>query len=118
MGYIIQSLTDRFLFIRAGCDVEHPLIGSYVLHDRRRLAVHCENYGALALLKLLHEVAGPTPESRQRLNVLGEIKHSAPVKSTSLGAVRILLRGEAQRPLRDGGRHDRRGNLTYYVAGH
>lgn len=37
VGYIIQSLTDRFLFIGAGRDIEQPLIRSHVLNDRRCL---------------------------------------------------------------------------------
>lgn len=55
VGYIIQSLTDRFLFIRAGCDVEQPLICSHVLNDRRCLPVHGKHDGAFALLTLFHD---------------------------------------------------------------
>ena len=55
VGYIIQSLTDRFLFIGAGRDIEQPLIRSHVLNDGRCLPVHGKHDGALALLKLFHD---------------------------------------------------------------
>jgi len=57
VGYIIQSLTDRFLFIfiGAGRDIEQPLIRSHVLNDRRCLPVHGKHDGAFALLTLFHD---------------------------------------------------------------
>jgi len=54
VGYIIQSLADRFLFIGAGRDFEQPLIRSHVLNDRRCLPVHGKHDGAFALLTLFH----------------------------------------------------------------
>jgi hypothetical protein len=46
--YVIKSLTDAFLGIGAGSNVEQPLIGFGVLHDCRCLPLHGEHYGALA----------------------------------------------------------------------
>jgi hypothetical protein len=74
VGYIIETLTDAFLCIGAGGNVEQALIGFGVLHDSRCLSLHSEHHGALALLELLHEVAGPATEGCQRLNILPDIK--------------------------------------------
>jgi hypothetical protein len=49
VGYILEGLTDSFLFIRAGRNVEQTLVGFGVLHDGRRLPVHGKHDGALAL---------------------------------------------------------------------
>src|ERR1035441_1886061 len=91
VGYIIQSLTDRFFFVRAGGNIEQALIGCHVLHDSRCLPVHRKHHAALTLFELFQEVAGLAAEGRQRLNVFGEIQHgrAAPVQSTLLGAARI-----------------------------
>ena len=64
VGYIIETLTDAFLCIGAGGNVEQALIGSGVLHDSRRLPLHRKHHGTLALLKLFHEIAGPAAEGR------------------------------------------------------
>ena len=40
VGYIIEPLTDAFLCIGAGGNVEQALIGFGVLHDSRRLPLH------------------------------------------------------------------------------
>src|SRR5208337_1036896 len=71
--------------------VEQALIGCGVLHHSRCLPIHRKYHGALALLELLHEVAGLAAESGQRLDVLGDVKHGpAPKEGTLLGATRIL----------------------------
>ena len=67
VGYIIEPLTDAFLCIGAGGNVEQALIGFGVLHDSRRLPLYRKHHRALALFKLFHEVAGPAAEGRQRI---------------------------------------------------
>jgi hypothetical protein len=34
-----------------------------------------QDFRTLAFLKLLHEIAGPAPESCQRLDIFGDVKH-------------------------------------------
>ena len=46
--YVIKPLTDAFLGIGAGSNVEQPLIGFGVLHNCRGFSLHGEHYGALA----------------------------------------------------------------------
>lgn len=48
--HILQALTDSFLFIRPGGNVEQALIRLGVLYDGCCLPVHCKHHGALALL--------------------------------------------------------------------
>jgi hypothetical protein len=97
--HILQSLPDAFLFIRAGCDVEQALIGFGVLHNGRSLPIHRKHHGALALLKLFHEVAGLAAKRSQRLDVLGDVKHRpAPIESTLLDAIRISYPGKGTEP--------------------
>src|ERR1700674_1713245 len=72
---VLQALTDAFLCIDAGSDVEQALIGLGILHDGRCLPPHREHHRALALLELLDEVARPSAEGCQRLDVFGDIKH-------------------------------------------
>jgi len=61
--------------VSAGGDVEEPLIGFGILHDRGGLAFHREHDGAFALLKLFDEVAGPAAKGGQRLDILGDVEH-------------------------------------------
>src|SRR5580658_5504921 len=90
VSHVVESLADSFLRICAGGNIEQALVGFSVLHDGRGLPLHGEHHGALAFLQLLHEVAGSAAEGRERLDVLGDVKHgSAPMKSTFLGAIRI-----------------------------
>jgi hypothetical protein len=70
VGYVIEPLTDAFLCISAGGNVEQTLIGSGVPHDSLRLPLHRKHHGALALFKLFHEVAGSAAEGRQRLSAV------------------------------------------------
>src|SRR5208282_3037580 len=101
VGYIVEPLTDAFLRIGSGGNVKQALIGFGVLHDGRRFSVHRQHNGAFALLELFHKVAGPAAERRQRLDVLGDVKHGpAPIESTLLGAYRILDPCKKRKPVR------------------
>src|SRR6267378_1655539 len=81
VGHVIEPLADPFFRIRAGGDVEQALVRLGILHDGRSLSLYSEHHGALAFLQLLHEVAGTAPEGRQRLDVLGNVKHTpSPMK--------------------------------------
>ena len=71
---VFKALTDAFLGVGAGGNVEETLVGFRILHYSRGLAVDGEHNGALALLEMLHEVAGRAAESGQRLNVGGNVQ--------------------------------------------
>jgi hypothetical protein len=47
---VLQALTDAFLCIDAGDNVERALIGFGILHDGRCLSLHGEHHGALVFL--------------------------------------------------------------------
>src|SRR5580692_4930308 len=80
--HILQALTNAFLCVGACGNVEQALISLGILDNSRRLPLYGKHYGALALLELLHEVAGTSAEGRQRLDVLGDVQHGpAPVKA-------------------------------------
>src|SRR5579872_3901498 len=85
---LFKALADAFASVGLGCDVEQALIGPSVLDDGFGLAFDGEHHGSLALLELLHEVAGTAAEGGERLDVLGDIKHGRPLfeGSTFLGA--------------------------------
>ena len=68
---LFEALTDAFIGIGAGSDVEEALIGLRVLYYRRSPALHRQYDGALTLPELFHEVAGAAAERGQRLNILG-----------------------------------------------
>src|SRR5580698_2905850 len=76
VGHVIEPLADSLFRIGTRGDVEQALVGFGVLHDGRGLSFDGEHHGTLALLQLLHEVAGTTAKSRKRLNVLGDVQHS------------------------------------------
>src|SRR5580698_7553907 len=82
VGNVIKPLADSLFRIRASGDIEQTLVGFGVLHDGSSFPFYGEHHGALAFLQLLHEVARTTAESRQRLDVLGDVQHgSAPFKA-------------------------------------
>jgi hypothetical protein len=56
-GYIVQTLTNAFLGVGAGGDVEQPLIGLGILHNGGCLPLNCEHDGAFTLLQLLQKLA-------------------------------------------------------------
>src|ERR1035437_8701583 len=72
---VLQALTDTFLCVGACGNVEQSLIGMGVLHNSRCLPLHRKHHRTLAFFQLFHEVAGPAAESRQRLNVIRDVKH-------------------------------------------
>src|ERR1700687_1354892 len=78
VSYIIQPLTNGFVIVGAGGNIQQPLVGCRILHDGLRLAVDRKHDGTLALFKLLHEVAGFAAESGQRLDVFGDVEHARP----------------------------------------
>ena len=73
---VLQPLTDAFLHIGVGGNVEQALVGFGILHDSRCLSLHRKHHRALVLFKLFHEVAGPPPEGRQRLDVIRDVNHA------------------------------------------
>jgi hypothetical protein len=78
----LKALPDAFLGVGMRSNIEQSLIGVGVLHDGGRFPLHCEYHGALAFFKLFYEIAGTTPESRQRLDILGYVKHRpTPIKA-------------------------------------
>jgi len=50
MGYILQPLTNGFLFISGSGNVKQALISFEILHDSRSLAIHGEHYRAFTFL--------------------------------------------------------------------
>src|ERR1019366_288628 len=74
---LVQALANSLASVGAGRDVEQPLIGSGVLDDGLGFAVDCQHHWPLAFLELLHEIPGAPAKSRERLNVLGDVKHLA-----------------------------------------
>jgi hypothetical protein len=78
----LKALSDAFLGVGMGGNIEQSLIGFGILHDGGCFPLHCEYHGTLAFFKLFYEIAGTTPESRQRLDILGYVKHRpAPIKA-------------------------------------
>src|SRR5713226_254804 len=56
------GLTDAFLHMDVGGNVDQVLVGFGILHDSRCLSLHRKHHRALVLFKLFHEVAGPPPK--------------------------------------------------------
>ena len=85
---LLQSLANSFAGVGAGGDIEQPLIRCGILNDGLGFAFHGEHYRSLALLQLLHEITRTPAKSRERLNVLRDVKHidSYDYLSTFLGA--------------------------------
>ncbi len=50
VGHIFQTLANTFLDLRAGGDVEQPLIGLGILHNSSRLPLNREHDRAFTLL--------------------------------------------------------------------
>ena len=72
---VLQTLADALRGFDLRDDVEQALVSFGVLHDGLGLPLHGENYGALGLFELLHEVTRPAAERCQRLDVFGDVKH-------------------------------------------
>jgi hypothetical protein len=69
---VFKALTDSFLCISVGGNVEQMLIRFSVLNDGRGLAIHRKYHGALTFFQLFHEVTRPATEGRQRLDRAGQ----------------------------------------------
>jgi hypothetical protein len=90
---VLQPLPDAFLGAGERSRVEQALICSGILHNRRSLSVHSKHNRPLAFSQQLHKIAGTPPKSRQRLNILSNVKHaSSSGVSTFLGAHSIPYR--------------------------
>jgi hypothetical protein len=76
--HVLQTLTDAFLGIGAGGNVEQALIGCGVLHDGRRLSFHSKDDGTLRFFELLHEVAGRAAEYQNNPSAQGRNATSRP----------------------------------------
>src|SRR5579864_3869937 len=72
---LCQSLTDSLPGIGLGGGVKKALIRLGILHYGGGLALHRQHDWTLALVELLHEVAGTPTKSGQGVNVLGDVKH-------------------------------------------
>jgi hypothetical protein len=72
---LLNALADAFVSVGAGCDIEQSLIRSGILDDGFGLALHSEHHWPLALLEVLHKIPRSAAKRRERLNVLGDIKH-------------------------------------------
>src|ERR1700674_1490939 len=77
LGFL-QALADSLEDVRAGGNVEQPLVGLGVLHNGRGFTLNRQDDGALALLELFHKVAGAAAEGGQRMDVSGDVEHEIP----------------------------------------
>src|ERR1035438_6746841 len=73
---VIQTLADGFVHIGTGGDVQQALVGRGVLHDGGGLAFYGKHHGPFALPQVLHTIARTATESRQRLDVFGDVEHA------------------------------------------
>jgi len=72
---LLQSLADSFPSIGSRSDIEQALISFGVLHHGLRLPFNGKHHRPLGLLELLHKIARPAAESREGLNVFGDVEH-------------------------------------------
>jgi hypothetical protein len=72
---ILQALPDAFAGLSPSRNVEQALISRGILHHRCGFSPYGEHNWALAFFQKLHKVAREPPESRQRLDVLRDVKH-------------------------------------------
>jgi hypothetical protein len=73
---IRQPLTDAFLNIGAGRNVEQALIGFGILHHGCGFPLYGKHYRTLGFSELFHEIAGPPPEGRQRVDIIRDVNHA------------------------------------------
>jgi hypothetical protein len=55
---VVQTLTDTFLSIGTGGNVEEALIGFGVLHNGSGFSVHCQHHRTFCLFELFYEITG------------------------------------------------------------
>jgi hypothetical protein len=72
---VLQTLSDTFLCASQRCCVEQSLIGFGILYHGRCLTLYRKHDWTLAFSEELHEIAGTSAESSQRLNILSNVKH-------------------------------------------
>src|ERR1017187_6294868 len=77
VGDVIQSLTDGFVHIGTGGDVQQALVGRRVLHDGGGLALYGKHHGPFALPEVLHKIARTATVSRQRLDDFGNDENAS-----------------------------------------
>jgi hypothetical protein len=72
---LFETLANALACVGESGDIQETLVGLGVLDDGGSFALYGEHHRAFALLKLLHEIAGPAPKRGKRLNVFGYIEH-------------------------------------------
>ena len=75
LGNVVQALPKGLVHIRTGGGIEQLLVCLGVLDNGLGLASHGKDQGPLALSKLSDELTGITSESRQRLDIFGDVEH-------------------------------------------
>jgi len=83
VGYVIQALTDAFLCIRAGGNVEQPLIGFSILHYSPAFPFTVSTTGRLLFLSCFMK----SPERRRKvvsdwMSLVRSSMASDPIEST------------------------------------
>src|SRR5690349_19332403 len=74
---VFKALTDAFLCISMGGNVEQMLISFSVLNHGRGLPIYRKHHGTLAFFQLFHKVTRPATKGCERLDVFGDVKHQA-----------------------------------------
>jgi hypothetical protein len=78
---IFESLADALFGVRARGNIEKTLVCLRILHNGGGPSLNGEHDGPFAFLKLPHKITGTSPETRERLNVFGDVQHSPPFKA-------------------------------------
>jgi hypothetical protein len=75
LGNVFHALPESLVYICPSGGVEQALVCLGVLDDGLGLASHGKDQGPLALSKLSDELTGIASESRQRLDIFGDVEH-------------------------------------------
>jgi hypothetical protein len=75
VGNVVQALPEGLMHIRPSGGVEQPLVRLGVLDNGLGLASHGEDQRPFALSQVFDKLTGIASESRERLDVLGDVKH-------------------------------------------
>jgi hypothetical protein len=75
LGNVVQALPNGLVHVRPSRGVEQPLVGLGVLDNGLGLLSYGEDQGPFALSEASDELARIAPETRQRLDVFGDVKH-------------------------------------------
>lgn len=76
--HVFETLTDAFVDVGCGGEVEEALVSGGVLDDGFGFAVDGEDDGALGGFELLHELDGVIAEGGEGLDVFGDVDHGWP----------------------------------------